>query len=84
MSNTIKEIIANKPRRTKLEETIYETYKRELCTQCKNRYNNKDLCEIRANIKNEAQCINYERCMKRKCQNCKRFDNCFGYRGVKK
>lgn len=76
MSNTIKEIIANKKRRTKLEETIYETYKRELCTQCKNRYNNKDLCEIRVNIKNEAQCINYERCMKNQCKTCKNREKC--------
>ena len=55
--NTIKEIIANKPRRTIIEETIYETFKRELCAQCKNKNNDKDLCEIRVNIKNEAQFV---------------------------
>lgn len=74
--NTIKEIIANKPRRTIIEETIYETYKRELCTECKNKHNNKDLCEIRVNIKNVAQCINYERCMKNQCKTCKNNEKC--------
>ena len=68
--NTIEEILKVK-RRNKTEETIYETYKRELCTQCKNRNNKVDLCNIRVNIKNEAQCVNYERCMKNKCKMCK-------------
>lgn len=25
--------------------------------------------------------INYNNCMKRKCQECKHYDYCFGYRG---
>ena len=73
--NTIEEILKVK-RRNKTEETIYETYKRELCTQCKNRNNKVDLCDIRVNIKNEAQCVNYERCMKNKCKTCKDNEKC--------
>ena len=38
--NKVIEILESKSR-NKTEETIFETYKRELCTQCKNR-NNKD------------------------------------------
>ena len=73
--NTIEEILEVK-RRNKTEETIYETYKRELCTQCKNKHNDKDLCNIRVNIKNEAQCVNYERCMKNKCKTCRKNEEC--------
>lgn len=75
MANTIEEILKVK-RRNKTEETIYETYKRELCTQCKNKHNDKDLCNIRVNIKNEAQCVDYERCMKNKCKTCKKCEEC--------
>lgn len=28
--------------------------------------------------------INYANCMKRKCQDCKHFDECFGYKPKKK
>lgn len=38
-------------------ETIYETYKRTLCSNCKNR--KKNLCEIRRNINNSLQCCYY-------------------------
>ena len=75
MANTIEEILKVKTR-NKTEETIYETYKRELCTRCKNKNNDKDLCNIRVNIKNEAQCVNYERCMKNKCKICKNNTKC--------
>ena len=75
MANTIEEILKVKTR-NKTEETIYETYKRELCTRCKNKNNDKDLCNIRVNIKNEAQCVNYERCMKNKCKTCKDNTKC--------
>lgn len=75
MTNTIEEILKVK-RRNKTEETIYETYKRELCTRCKNRNNKVDLCDIRVNIKNEAQCVNYERCMKNKCKTCRKNEEC--------
>lgn len=73
--NTIEEILKVKTR-NKTEEEIYETYKKENCTQCKNKNNNKDLCNIRVNIKNEAQCVNYEHCMKNKCKTCKNNEKC--------
>ena len=38
-------------------ETIYETYKRTLCNNCKNRKS--DICEIRRDIKGNMKCINY-------------------------
>lgn len=74
--NKIAEIIENKNRKTILEESIYETYTRELCTQCKNRNNNKDLCKITVNLKREAQCVNYEKCMQNKCKTCKDSEKC--------
>lgn len=40
-------------------ETIYETYIRTLCSNCKNRELN--LCEIRRNIRNNVQCCYYEK-----------------------
>lgn len=40
-------------------ETIYETYKRILCSNCKNKELN--LCEIRRNIRNNLQCCYYEK-----------------------
>ena len=75
--NTIEEIIDNKKRKTLTEETIYETYKRVLCKECSNRYNNEDLCKIVVNIENKAQCFNYDRCMKNQCKTCKKHDKCF-------
>lgn len=27
--------------------------------------------------------INYSECMKRKCQDCKHYDDCFGYKNMK-
>ena len=59
------------------EETIYDTYKRVLCEECNNRYNDKDLCNIVVNINKEAQCFNYDRCMKNQCKTCKEHDKCF-------
>lgn len=38
-------------------ETIYETYIRTLCNNCKNR--NKNLCEIRKDIKGTLKCVYY-------------------------
>ena len=35
--NTIEEIIKNKKRKTLTEESIYDTYKRDLCSRCANR-----------------------------------------------
>ena len=68
MSNKIGEIIANKKRNTITEETIYETYKRDLCSRCANRGNNKDLCRITVTRYRKARCVNYEKCMKNKCK----------------
>ncbi len=75
MANTIEEILKVK-RRNKTEETIYETYKRELCTQCKNKNNDKDLCKITVTQDRKARCTNYERCMKNKCKTCKNNEKC--------
>lgn len=38
-------------------ETIYETYIRELCNNCKNR--KQDLCEIREDINGTLKCCYY-------------------------
>lgn len=38
-------------------ETIYETYIRQICSNCKNR--KEDLCNIRRNIRGNLQCIYY-------------------------
>jgi len=38
-------------------ETIYETYIRTLCSNCKNR--KLDLCEIRKDIKGTLKCVYY-------------------------
>ena len=40
-------------------ETIYETYIRQIGSNCKNR--NADLCNIRRGIKGTLKCIYYER-----------------------
>lgn len=45
--------------KNKTKETIYETYVRVLCTECKNK--NKDLCEIRKCNNGTVKCIYYER-----------------------
>ena len=71
MSNTIGEILKKK------NESIHETYKRVLCSECKNRDNDKDLCEIRVTIDRKAMCVNYEKCMKNKCKTCKDESKCF-------
>ena len=73
--NRVIEILKEK-RRNKLEETIYETYKRILCTNCNNKNNDKDLCKITKTINNEAICFNYERCMKNQCKTCKNREKC--------
>lgn len=41
----------------KTKETIYETYIRTLCSNCKNR--NLDLCEIRRQIDGTLNCCYY-------------------------
>lgn len=69
--NTIEEILKNKKRKTLTEETIYETYKRDLCSRCANRNNDKDLCKITVTRDRKARCYSYEKCMKKKCKTCK-------------
>lgn len=41
------------------KETIYETYTRTVCSNCKNRKLN--LCNIRKNIKGNLKCVYYEK-----------------------
>jgi len=41
----------------KTKETIYETYIRTLCSNCKNR--NTDMCEIRKDINGTLKCCYY-------------------------
>lgn len=59
------------------KETLYEEYAREICKECNNKGNDKDLCEIRVTIDNTAKCMNYERCMKTQCNRCKNERECF-------
>lgn len=75
--NTIEEIIKNKKRKTITEETIYETHKRDLCSRCANKDNNKDLCSITITLDKKAKCDSYERCMKNQCHGCKDESKCF-------
>lgn len=74
--NKISEIIANKKRKTITEESIYETYAREICSRCNNRDNNKDLCRITVTKDREARCINYK-CLTKKCHGCDDEVKCF-------
>lgn len=76
--NTLEEILKVK-RRNKTEETIYETYVKENCTQCKNKHNNKDLCRITVTRDRKARCDSYDRCMKNKCKTCKENLKCNKY-----
>ena len=73
--NKIAEILESK-KRNKTEETIYKTYVKENCTQCKNKNNNKDLCKITVTQDRKARCFSYERCMKNKCKTCKDNEKC--------
>lgn len=69
--NTIEEILKNKKIKTLTEESIYDTYKRDLCSRCSNRGNKKDLCHITVTLDQRAKCYNYEKCMQNKCKTCK-------------
>ena len=69
--NTIEEIIKKKKRKTLTEETIYQTYKRDLCSRCANRNNKKDLCHITVTLDRKARCYSYEKCMQNNCKTCK-------------
>lgn len=68
--NTIEEIINTK------NDNIYETYVKEICSECANRSNTKDLCNIVVTIEKKARCINYEKCMKNQCKTCNENLNC--------
>lgn len=74
--NTIEEIIKNKKRKTLTEESIYDTYKRVLCKECKNRNNDRDLCKITVTLDRKARCYSYEKCMQNKCKTCNENLNC--------
>lgn len=75
--NTIEEIIKNKKRKTITEESIYDTYKRVLCKECKNRNNDRDLCKITVTLDRKARCYSYEKCMQKKCHGCNDESKCF-------
>ena len=75
--NTIEEILKNKKRKTLTEESIYDTYKRDLCSRCVNRNNDKDLCRITVTLDRKARCTSYEKCMQNKCKTCKDESKCF-------
>lgn len=58
-------------------ENIYQTYARVICSECANRYNDNDLCNITRTNEDTVKCFNYERCMQIKCNICKFYDICF-------
>ena len=60
--NTIEEMLTKK--------------RNEICSTCANRKSKENLCNITINSRNEAQCINYEQCMKNKCKTCKNSEKC--------
>ena len=41
------------------KETIYETYKRTVCSNCRNKLSN--LCDIKKDIEGKAKCVYYEK-----------------------
>ena len=75
--NTIEEIIKSKRRKTITEETLYETYKRDLCNRCANKKNTKELCRITITRDLKAKCDSYEKCMKKQCHGCDDENECF-------
>lgn len=74
--NTIEEILKSK-KRTLSAETIFDTYKRDLCSRCANRKNDRDLCKITVTRDRKARCYSYEKCMKKKCHGCDDESKCF-------
>ena len=54
----------------------YNRYKENICSNCKNKKNDKDLCNITKRLDNSYRCVNYEKCMKNKCQTCKNSERC--------
>lgn len=39
-----------------------EEFIKNKCKNCKYKYNNRDICEIRENIKEQLVCVNYQKC----------------------
>lgn len=56
-------------------EEIIKKKEKEICHTCANKKT--DLCHMTINVKNEAQCVNYEKCMKNQCHGCKDEKKCF-------
>lgn len=62
-----------------------EQFKKENCSKCKKNID----CEIVRRIDGKLTCteeeqnmeyINYANCMRRKCEQCRYYDYCFGYK----
>ena len=51
-------------------------FKKNQCSNCKNKNNKNDLCSITRTIDNAYKCVNYEKCMKNKCKTCKDSERC--------
>lgn len=67
--NTIGEILKSK--------NAFEEYRDNLCVNCNNKYNDKDLCNITRRIDNTVKCDNYSKCMRNKCNTCVNIKKCF-------
>lgn len=39
-----------------------EEFIKNKCKNCKYKYNDRDICEIRGNIKGQPTCVNYQEC----------------------
>lgn len=52
-----------------IEEIL--NFKNQKCSNCKNKNNKEDLCNITKTLNNSFKCVNYEICMKNKCKTCK-------------
>ena len=39
-----------------------EEFIKNKCKNCKYKYNDRDICEIRENIKGQPTCVNYQKC----------------------
>ena len=70
--NTIEEILRSKNTLNRFIEVI--------CSECNNKHNTKDLCNITHTIDGTMKCVNYERCMTNKCKTCEKEKNCFNER----
>ena len=55
-------------------ESIFETYKRTVCSICKNKDCDE---ELRIRLDGTLKCESFERCMKTKCKGCNKEKECF-------